>query len=478
MMSPVTLLGTMVALLLWAMATASLVARPLPGAPRAPSAGRRALVFLACVAAGVGGCWGPPVQSSTEIELGEATGSPATTVTRGFRTLVVTGSRSMDLSPEGVRIRETRVRTYHVPVTLLALFGWAGWGALRRTRPRSTGRLMVVGASLLALPACGGEAEVLERASRQIHEVRWDTLAVIESFPEDTLFYDVRRVAADVHGIRVLDGAGSRIVKLDWSGQLRWYAGRPGSGPGEFRNPRALAVDGAGVTWVLDVETHRITGFNRGGAMMAEVPLLELDFVPHEFAVAPSGDRFFMARPEGGIRPVEVRRDGRARTGSLFRFPGSRDAAPLALQANVRSGGVGERWVMALNMGDGLIRFEGLDPLDGFVPFVEPVPLAEVEVTVEGDPRTGNFSRTQRMLEPIFASRSMAVTGSRILVRFGGRTEDRERLLDIYGMEDGRYQGSLILPTAGSLAAWDDRIVLGRNAPHPTLLVLRPREWP
>jgi len=478
-MSSFALAGTGIALVLWFVATVYLVKHPRPGSDTDAPLSLRLLVLLMCLGAGVGGCWGPTVHTSTEMDLVDGSlGSPGATVVQGFRTPVVAAIRSVDLTLDGERIRETRVRSYHLPLSLLAVVVWSGWWAIRRNRLRPAGRLLTWGALLLIAPGCGSDAEVLERAERRVLEVGWDTLAVIESLPEDTVFFDIRRVAADRHGIRVLDGAGSRVALVDWTGEVQWYSGRRGAGPGEFENPRAVAVDGDGTTWVLDVQTHRITGFDRTGAFSHEVPLLELDFVPHEFAVDPAGERFFMARPDEGIQPVEVARDGSARTGARYRFPGSRDAPPLALQGDVRAGADGDGWVVALNMGDGLLRFDGVEPLGGFVPYVEHVPLARVDVTVEGSPGSGTFSRTQQMVDPIFASRSSAVMGSRILVRFGGRTDQRERLLDIYELGDGAYRGSLLLPTAGGLAAWDGRIVLARNTPHPTLLVLRPDAWP
>jgi hypothetical protein len=478
-MPGLALAGTGALVLAWAVATRFLVQEAEPGRASTLPGARGLLVLGVCLAAGLGGCWGPTVHRSTEVGMRPATaGSPAQTVVQEVRTPVGTLTRTVELGPDGERIREVRTRRYHLPLSLLAVLAWAGWLHLRRAR-RSPAIAMASTALVFVLtPSCGGVNAPPDREERVIREVTWDTLLVVESLPEDTSFFDVRRIAADSHGIRVLDGSGYRVALVDWEGRIHWYAGRRGSGPGEFSNPRAVAVDGEGTSWVLDVATHRITGVDLRGRLVAEVPLSGLDFVPHEFGIDGSGGRFFFAKPDGGIRPVELRRDGSVRSGPRIRFPGSRDAPSLALQGDIHSEPGSDHWVLALSMGDWLLRFQGLEVLDPIRPWVEEVPLATVEVTVEGTPGSGNFSRTQRVVDPVFAAQDGAVVGSRILIRFGGRTGDRHRLLDIYDLDDGTYRGSLLLPAAGWVAAWGDRIVLGRNTPHPQVVVVRPSDWP
>jgi hypothetical protein len=478
-MSGLALAGALGLTLAWVLATRYLIRQSEPERTSFLPGARGFLVLGVAVAAGLGGCWGPTVHRSVEVDLPAAGGgTPAETVTQEVRTLVGTFTRVVEIDGTGVRVREFRTRRYHLPLSLLGLLGWAGWLRLRPGRLRPAVALGCVTLFAVLASACGGADTVPDREERVIRDVTWDTLLVVEALPEDTTFFDIRRIAADSHGIRVLDGSGYRVSLVDWEGRVRWYAGRRGSGPGEFQNPRALAVDGEGTSWILDVETHRITGVDLNGRRVAEVPLVDLGFVPHEFAVDGSGERFFFVRPDGGIRPVEVRRDGRARSGSRVRFPGSQDAPSLALQGHLRAEPGSDRWVMALSMGDWLLRFQGLEVLAPLRPWAEEVPLATVEVTVEGTPASGNFSRTQRVVDPVFAAQSGAMMGSRILVLFGGRTEHRNRLLDIYELDDGSYRGTLLLPTAGWLAAWDDRVVMGLNTPHPQLLVLRPSEWP
>jgi hypothetical protein len=464
---------------LWLAATVSLVRRPWTGLQARSSIRRRVLVLVICLAGGVGGFWGPAVHQSTEVFVGPAAGeNPARSVAQRVRTPVLLSSRMFEVSARGEEIREVRSRTFQVPLSLLAILAWAWWWRIRRRPAPGVASLRTPIAFLLLAAACGPEGELPDRGQRVLLDVTWDTLLVLESLPEDTVLFEATRVAADAHGIRVLDRLGQRVAMVAWDGTVLWYAGSRGGGPGELAHPRAVKVDEEGTAWVLDVQNHRITGFDLEGRLAGELPLHALDFVPHEFAVGPGAESFFLARPDGGIRPVEVRRNGTVRSGRNIRFPESRNAPPLALQWDLPSDPESGSWVVALSFGDGFVRFQGLDPQGGLVPWVEHVPLVRVEVNVEGRPGAGEYRRTQRVVDPIFASEGAAIMGSRLLICFGGRTENRGRLLDVYDMGDGRYRGSLLLPTGGWISAWDGRLVLARNSPHPRVLVLAPSSWP
>ncbi len=479
MMGLAALMANAVVLGLWLAATVSLVRRPWTGHTARSSLRRRLLVLAICMAGGIGGFWGPKIRQSTEVLMGPAAGEhPARSVAQELRTPVLLSSRIVEVNARGEQIRDIRSRTYQVPLSLLAILAWAWWWRIRRRTTPGVAPLLAPMPLLLLASACGRDADLPQRGERVLVDATWDTLAVLESLPEDTLLFEATRVAADAHGIRVLDRLGHRVAMVDWEGSILWYAGARGGGPGELAHPRALKVDEEGTAWVLDVQNHRITGYDLEGRLAGELSLQALDFVPHEFAVGPGAESFFLARPDGGIQPVEVGRDGTVRSGRTLTFPESRNAPPLALQWDLPSDPESGRWVVALSFGDGFVRYQGLDPLGGFLPWVEHVPLVQVEVRVEGRPGLGEYSRTQRVVDPVFASQGAAIMGPRLLISFGGRTENRGRLLDVYDMADGRYRGSLLLPTVGWISAWDGRLVLARNSPHPQVLVLAPSSWP
>jgi len=64
-------------------------------------------------------------------------------------------------------------------------------------------------------------------------------------------------------------GNDTRIMKFDRHGKFLLQWGRPGSGPGEFANPHALAIDAEGRILVADRGNSRTQVFTPGGKFVA-----------------------------------------------------------------------------------------------------------------------------------------------------------------------------------------------------------------
>ena len=71
--------------------------------------------------------------------------------------------------------------------------------------------------------------------------------------------------------IFVCDGYGNaRVHKFAPDGRLLFSWGEPGSGPGQFRIPHGIAVNGDGIVFVADRENSRIQLFTPKGEYLAE----------------------------------------------------------------------------------------------------------------------------------------------------------------------------------------------------------------
>ena len=71
----------------------------------------------------------------------------------------------------------------------------------------------------------------------------------------------------------VSDGYGNaRVHKFAADGTLQFSWGEPGSGPGQFRLPHAIAVDRRGTVYVADRENSRIQVFTAAGEYVTEWP--------------------------------------------------------------------------------------------------------------------------------------------------------------------------------------------------------------
>jgi len=98
----------------------------------------------------------------------------------------------------------------------------------------------------------------------------------------------------------VSDGyRNTRVVKFSPEGKFLFQWGAPGTGPGEFNTPHALAVDGAGRVYVADRENDRVQVFDARGRFLKQIKDREIGR-PYSLAILP-GDRLVIA--DGGEQP-------------------------------------------------------------------------------------------------------------------------------------------------------------------------------
>lgn len=467
----------------WALMGAGIVLRPLPLPGRWSPALRRLLWGTLGVAALVAGSWGPELWSRTTSDhpSDAAAGAPAERSSTVIRTPVALHTSFRDVDADDRLIRTERRLALQLPVVLILFLGGV---LLIRMRERSGGgrgggaAACFVLAAIAAAGGCGGDAssngESAPRPDRALVEVEWDTLVYLAPEPDDTLLYAANHAVASERGFWVLDQIGARVAHFDWEGELQWYAGRQGSGPGELLDPRMLELDREDRVWVLDLGNQRISGFDAQGVPVDDVSLAGLDARIHAFATDAAGERFFGMVATEHLRPVAIDREGRVDRGSRIRIPDLPDGSSgIALQGGISSGRDGDAWVYALTMGDGLFRMDGVEVEGERLRYPEWIPFSGMVVReeVDGDVR----SRTTQLTEPNFSARGVALDDDRILVPFHGRTAQRRRLIDTYELSSGRYLESVLLPRAGLVGAGAGRIILMWDDPGPHLAVLRRR---
>jgi len=481
-MESLTWFLTFAVLTVWAVVGAELLRRP-PSLPEGWSQTRlRWLWGGVWIAALAGGVWGPTLWSHTTADHARtpAVGPPAERTSTILRTPFAVRTVQTDRDGSGQMIRTEERTAMQLPVVMLLFLGgvWYLRGRERRRardpelRTAGTALILVLLMSPGVLAGCLGDIDGAQepRPDRQIEPASWDTLAFVEMAAEDTLLFSTNDMMASSRGLWVLDRIGSRVAHFDWDGELQWYAGRAGGGPGELLNPRTLAVDTHDRVWVLDMGNHRITGFGPDGRMVEEVSLQNLDAVIHTMAVNASGDRFFGMTLGDRLQPVAVDLDGRVETGPRIRLRDAGAASSLAFQGYGRGAGLDDQWVYAFSTGDGLFRLDGVEVLGERVRYPEWVPFPETHVQRQEDgERVGTITR---LAEPSFSAGDVVVADGRILVRFRGEGDDAGRLVDIYDLASGDYLHSVRLPRPARMTAWEDRMVLAWNDPAPRLLFL------
>lgn len=477
----------LLALAVWLGIAIELVRRPPPLPASLGLRARRALWGLGALAAFAVGMWGLPLGTTTTTAAprdAEA-GQPANEFRSFLRTPFAIVERSVALDGRGLTIRDERRETLQLPLVLLAFLAAAFWyrsrtGVRNRDSDGPTRSAGAVGClALLAcssLLACGvptdrPSQEDVPRAERVVHDVRWDTLAHVRSGIADTVLYSVLSPAAGEDGFFVVDPYGTRVARFAWDGSLRGYIGRRGGGPGEFGNVRDLDVDDLGTLWTLDVENVRVSGFDRDGTLVEEVPLSRLPASPPSFGVNHDGSAFHFVVSDEELVPWKVERSGAASSGPAIVVDDADGAFSMALQGKIARTDTAGGWVYALSMGDGFFPMRGVTSAGPRIRYPEFVPFPGIQrtVTVEGKMTTTTTGLTERRESAISADTHDGV----LYLVFAGESEDAGRLLERYDLTTGSYIDSVRLPRPGYVAVWEDRIVLVANNPEPEVLVLR-----
>lgn len=350
-----------------------------------------------------------------------------------------------------------------------------------RPRPRFPGRqLCALTAAALVLGGCGDRAGSAHAgggptrpAGRVVAEGSLAEVFRVGGSLEDTILLGPARLAADEAGVWVGDPLAGRVLRFDRGGRLLFASGARGGGPGEFRSIRDLAVDDVGRLWVLDRSNARITVVGSNGAIASTIPLEGPARSADQLAPLPSGGDvdvvvYDRARPFLRLSP-----DGRIDDRFGPPWAGFPDLEPLASQL-VIAAGHGGRWAAAFAMGDGFFIRNGPAWIGGRWPYVEEVPFPRVETRGKlSSDGTGMVEERIAGDRPVFAALSASVVGDRLAVLFGGRSPERGRWLDVYGLDDGRYRGSLLLPEPFFRVALGGGRLYGlASRPAPALVAL------
>ncbi len=136
-------------------------------------------------------------------------------------------------------------------------------------------------------------------------------------------FTNPRGLVADNAGnILVCDSGNGRIQKFSPTGAFLNIIGKMGSGPGEFREPNGIAVDSTGNMYVADVANHRIQKLKSDGTFLAEWKGPEPGFYgPRDLSVGPDNSVYVV--DQGHARIVKF--DSNGKVLAVWGGPGQND---------------------------------------------------------------------------------------------------------------------------------------------------------
>lgn len=289
--------------------------------------------------------------------------------------------------------------------------------------------------AVVAVSACKGANQQSAGAaggSRTIRPTTWDTLWAIGG-EQDSLLLMPGPMASTARRVYVADLAESRLVALDPAdGSLAWIAGRKGAGPGEFRDPRALAATPDGGAVVADIANARFTFVSPDGRVTRELQFPGVGYVSSMCALADGS--LLLATMEPGRPLVHMAPDGSVRGRHPLPWPDLGDAHPLATTARLATAPDHRSCVLALTRGRGFASFR--DGAFRTFAYREAFELPGVEVTREGASVSSTITSTR------IAASDVDVVGDTVFVTFAGESDGAGRLVDVYTLPGGEYRFS------------------------------------
>jgi sugar lactone lactonase YvrE len=229
---------------------------------------------------------------------GTAFGGDSEFVTPAWRPVVVTGSASAitkssatisgSVNPAG------KSRNYYVEYGKTTSYGStsssaqvaAGWESVPVSR---TLEGLAAGTTYHYRLAASGEGYGSDRTFTTSHA--FETIIPAEGdAPVGVAFYSEFGFFPTIWAV---DSGSGKVVKFNAAGQPTLAFGTPGAGPGQFLNPKGIAVTSAGV-WVADAGNHRVQKFSLEGKYLGQFgtqgtgPGQFLE--PYGVAVGPSGN--------------------------------------------------------------------------------------------------------------------------------------------------------------------------------------------
>jgi hypothetical protein len=325
----------------------------------------------------------------------------------------------------------------------------------------------------IAIAGCGkgDDSELVLWSSdwraREVVATQWDTLWASGSV-DDSILLNPFLLTSDGQHLFVFDAGGKRVVALEAaSGQFLWEFGGEGAGPDEFRGVRDIKVDGSGGVYVLDPQNNRVVHLDASGEVLSRIPLSASGYAEQ---LAPlsrgrvalltaSADSPFVVVNEGGTveRRLPVPWNGYSRLEGLARqgYIAAREG----------------RWAFGFSMGNGWFGFEDDESLGGTGRYLEHTAFPRVLVN---DGPSGTIKQFAEY-NPCSGC-SLALADSILYVHFGGFSDARKQIVDLYRFDDGTYLRSLRLPhEAVVIEVVGDVFFVLTEEPFPSITALRLR---
>ncbi len=308
-----------------------------------------------------------------------------------------------------------------------------------------------VGLYVTVVAACGPAAPAPSNlfdhgsGARVVRPASFDTLWEYGG-PDDTVFADMNVIAAAPDGaLYVYDMQAHRVSRLSAHGNVDWSWGSPGEGPGELGSVRDIDALPTGGVVLADVKNCRLFVVSKEGSLVQE-KRLACDYSTIEGIAALSGDRFLLAT--NGPQPwiiVSLHQDS-------VRYPevpwsGFASMSFLQTHGVISAWGGHGGWIFGFVVGNGWMTWSHTQH-NGTFPYVEHVDFPGVKSNSTNDHTAGTTITVTNVVDrPDVAAYALDTRQDTLFVLAQSHAQTRRaRLVDKYGIRDGRYLYSVELP--------------------------------
>jgi hypothetical protein len=297
------------------------------------------------------------------------------------------------------------------------------------------------------------------------------TLVLESSFGDttgrDTLLLQPYQLAARDDRIFLFE-ADQHVVAYDLSGRRLWTQGRPGGGPGEYRNVRDMRLGPDGNLRVLDPASARVTVVDPDGRVRQ---MVSLQGVGHSEVVVPVTDGVALVPAHADQDIVYVSTQGTPMGSDSLPWADYRALEYVAKAHCAAVDPATGHWVLGFSYGNGWFAF-GATPATASERrfYIEPTRFPAVVQTVYEEGRAVGTG----IVKPEFSALDLALLRDTLYVLFAGKGPARGRQIDRYAWSTGHYLGSLPLPSrAEYLAVTEHHLVLLATHPLPHVMIFR-----
>jgi hypothetical protein len=282
-------------------------------------------------------------------------------------------------------------------------------------------------------------------ANRRFVKVGWKRTVVVGGTEADTILLKPIRMTADQSSIYVFDAGRNSLIKFDSTGHLVWIKGREGSGPGEYKRVRDLAI-GFGAVLVVDEDNNRVAKVDmKSGSTLGYVDLRNVGRGEWIQQLGPNRLLSIGAGTESMAAIIDT-------LGTIVQrielpLPGYQTLDPIARQIVLsEQQAPTSSWSAAYTFGMDWIAMSGAQRK-----FSSRLIEQVIPPTIVKEARGGR--QTVAMRSGVAAIYSLSTNGEELVALAAGASPEKGKILDYYEASTGRYRESRLLPGAsGDLA--------------------------